>query len=82
MLHLVRGSGLTVLAALHDLNLAAAHCDVLYVVQGGRIVASGAPHDVLRPDLLAEVFGVRAHPVRHPETGAVQLLFDLLPQGS
>jgi iron complex transport system ATP-binding protein len=26
------------------------------------------------------VFGVRAHPVRHPETGAVQLLFDLLPQ--
>jgi iron complex transport system ATP-binding protein len=34
---------------------------------------------VLRPALLAEVFGVRAHPVRHPETGAVQLLFDLLP---
>jgi len=33
-----------------------------------------------QPVLLAEVFGVRAHPVRHPETGAVQLLFDLLPQ--
>ncbi|MFG2550492.1 ABC transporter ATP-binding protein [Streptomyces sp. NPDC048581] len=81
VLSLVRASGVTVLAALHDLNLAAAHCDVLYVIDGGRVVASGAPHDVLRPDLLAEVFGVRAHPVRHPETGAVQLLFDLLPQG-
>ncbi|MDL5199344.1 ABC transporter ATP-binding protein [Streptomyces sp. ALI-76-A] len=79
VLSLVRASGLTVLAALHDLNLAAAHCDVLYVLSGGRIVASGPPHDVLRPDLLAEVFGVRAHPVRHPETGAVQLLFDRLP---
>ncbi|CAM5554325.1 MULTISPECIES: ABC transporter ATP-binding protein [Streptomyces] len=78
MLSLVRDSGLTVLAALHDLNLAAAHCDVLYVIAGGRIAASGPPHDVLRPALLAEVFGVRAHPVRHPETGAVQLLFDLL----
>ncbi|AZP22601.1 ABC transporter ATP-binding protein [Streptomyces aquilus] len=78
VLSLVRGSGLTVLAALHDLNLAAAHCDVLHVIAGGRIVASGTPHDVLRPALLAEVFGVRAHPVRHPETGAVQLLFDLL----
>ncbi|EYT82554.1 ABC transporter ATP-binding protein [Streptomyces sp. Tu 6176] len=75
----VRESGLTVLAALHDLNLAAAHCDVLYVISRGRIVADGPPHDILRPGLLAEVFGVRAHRVRHPETGAVQLLFDLLP---
>ncbi|WP_406161456.1 ABC transporter ATP-binding protein [Streptomyces sp. NBC_00882] len=79
VLSLVRGSGLTVLAALHDLNLAAAHCDLLYVIAGGRIVVSGPPHDVLQPTLLAEVFGIRAHPVRHPETGALQLLFDLLP---
>ncbi|WP_329232084.1 ABC transporter ATP-binding protein [Streptomyces canus] len=79
VLSLVRGSGLTVLAALHDLNLAAAHCDLLYVIADGRTVASGPPHDVLQPALLAEVFGVRAHPVRHPETGALQLLFDLLP---
>ncbi|GAA2734087.1 ABC transporter ATP-binding protein [Streptomyces nogalater] len=79
VLSLVRDSGLTVLAALHDLNLAAAHCDVLYVLDGGRIVASGPPCDILRPPLLAEVFGVRAHTVRHPVTNAVQLLFDLLP---
>ncbi|MEU6599731.1 ABC transporter ATP-binding protein [Streptomyces flaveolus] len=79
VLALVRDSGLTVLAALHDLNLAAAHCDVLYVIDKGRIAAAGPPHDVLRPALLAEVFGIRAHPVRHPGTGAVQLLFDLLP---
>ncbi|MEU6478075.1 ABC transporter ATP-binding protein [Streptomyces sp. NPDC047017] len=79
VLSLVRDSGLTTLAALHDLNLAAAHCDVLYVIDGGRIVTSGPPRDVLRPELLAEVFGVRAHPVPHPVTGAVQLLFDLLP---
>ncbi|WP_437114295.1 ABC transporter ATP-binding protein [Streptomyces canus] len=79
VLSLVRGSGLTVLSALHDLNLAAAHCDLLYVIAGGRIVVSGPPHDVLQPTLLAEVFGVRAHAVRHPETGALQLLFDLLP---
>ncbi|WP_037851252.1 ABC transporter ATP-binding protein [Streptomyces sp. NRRL S-340] len=79
VLALVRDSGPTVLAALHDLNLAAAHCDLLYVIHAGRIAACGPPHDVLRPELLAEVFGVRAHRVRHPETGAVRLLFDLLP---
>ncbi|GGW51612.1 ABC transporter ATP-binding protein [Streptomyces xantholiticus] len=80
VLALVRGSGLTVLTALHDLNLAALHCDLLHVIDSGRIVASGAPYDVLTPQLLAEVFGVRAHRVPHPESGAVQLLFDrLLP---
>jgi iron complex transport system ATP-binding protein len=78
VLALVRDSGLTVLTALHDLNLAALHCDLLHVIDGGRIVASGAPHDVLTAELLAEVFGVRAHRVPHPETGAVQLLFDRL----
>ncbi|MFJ3705342.1 MULTISPECIES: ABC transporter ATP-binding protein [Streptomyces] len=79
VLALVRASGLTVLTALHDLNLAALHCDVLHVIDAGRIVASGAPHDVLTPALLADVFGVRAHRVPHPETGVVQLLFDRLP---
>ncbi|WP_418955268.1 ABC transporter ATP-binding protein [Streptomyces tritici] len=78
VLTLVRGLGPTVLVALHDLNLAARHCDLLYVIADGRLVASGPPHDVLGPELLAEVFGVRAHRVRHPETGAVQLLFDRL----
>ncbi len=73
------GARPTVLTALHDLNLAAVHCDRLHVVSGGTIVASGRPHDVLTTELLADVFGVRAHRVPHPETGALQLLFDRLP---
>ncbi|NEA38367.1 ABC transporter ATP-binding protein [Streptomyces sp. SID11385] len=80
VLRRVRASGPTVLAALHDLNLAAAHCDLLHVLHGGRVVASGPPGEVLSAALLAEVFGVRAHRVRHPETGATQFLFD--PLGS
>ncbi|NLU68011.1 ABC transporter ATP-binding protein [Streptomyces sp. HNM0574] len=79
VLALVRGSGLTVLTALHDLNLAAVHCDELHVMSGGLLVASGPPHEVLTSELLAEVFGVRAHRVPHPESGVPQLLFDRLP---
>ncbi|MEU6658841.1 ABC transporter ATP-binding protein [Streptomyces sp. NPDC046821] len=75
VLRRVRAGGPTVLAALHDLNLAAAHCDVLHVLHGGRVVASGPPDEVLSPGLLADVFGVRAHRVRHPETGTTQFLF-------
>ncbi|MFD8428774.1 MULTISPECIES: ABC transporter ATP-binding protein [Streptomyces] len=77
LLSLLRGSGLTVLVVLHDLNLAAAACDRLGVLSGGRLVASGAPADVLTPRLVRDVFGVRADVVAHPATGDPQLLYSL-----
>ena len=42
LLALVRGTGATVIAALHDLNLAAAYCDHLLVLTDGRAVTSGS----------------------------------------
>jgi iron complex transport system ATP-binding protein len=73
----VRGSGLTVLVVLHDLNLAAAACDRLGVLSQGRLVASGAPAEVLTTELVGDVFGVRASVVPHPLTGDPQLLYSL-----
>ncbi|MEU0852087.1 MULTISPECIES: ABC transporter ATP-binding protein [Streptomyces] len=77
LLSLLRASGLTVLVVLHDLNLAAAACDRLGVLSQGRLVASGAPADVLTTDLVADVFGVKASVVPHPLTGDPQLLYSL-----
>jgi iron complex transport system ATP-binding protein len=57
---LSRDSGVTVLAALHDLNLAARYADRIVVLSRGRRVADGAPRDVLSEDLLARVWGVDA----------------------
>jgi len=76
VLALVRGVGLTALTVLHDLNLAAAYCDRIHVLDGGRVVASGKPVDVLVPELILAVFGVRAHLVAHPTSGVPQLLFE------
>lgn len=76
VLSLARGLGITVLTVLHDLNLAASFCDRLYVLDEGRVVASGTPGEVLVPELVAKVFHVAAHVVRHPTTGVPQLLFD------
>jgi iron complex transport system ATP-binding protein len=50
--------GLTVLAVLHDLNLAAAFAPRVAVLDGGRVVADGPPDEVLSPDLVQRVFGV------------------------
>ncbi|GAA3686978.1 ABC transporter ATP-binding protein [Nonomuraea antimicrobica] len=60
LLHLVRELGIATLAVLHDLNQAAAFCDRLYVMSAGRIVAGGPPGRILTPDLISEVYGVRA----------------------
>lgn len=65
----------TALVALHDLNLAASHCDRLYVLRDGRVTASGPPAEVLTPRLLAEVYGVAAEVAVHPGTGAPQVTF-------
>lgn len=51
----------TVLAVFHELNLASAFCDYLYVLNEGRVVAQGAPEALFAtPDLLERVFRVKA----------------------
>ncbi|MCO7513983.1 ABC transporter ATP-binding protein [Pseudomonas guariconensis] len=66
LLEHMRGTGLSLLASFHDLNLAAAFCDRLYVIEAGRIVAHGTPQQVLTEQCLAQVFGVHALVDRHP----------------
>ena len=53
-------SGRAVLAAAHDLNLAAAFADRIYLVGGGRVIAAGDPARVLSRENLAAGFGVKA----------------------
>jgi iron complex transport system ATP-binding protein len=50
-----RGGG--VVAILHDLNLAAMFADRIFVMHRGRLAAAGSPAEVLRDDLMAQVFG-------------------------
>ena len=59
ILGLVRKLPITSIVALHDLNHALL-CDRVGVMLRGRLIAVGAPHEMLSPDLLREVFGVRA----------------------
>lgn len=58
--------GRTVVMVLHDLNLAVRYSDHLVVMKQGRIVASGAPAEVISVDLLREVFGLEASVVEDP----------------
>jgi len=71
---LSRARGVTVVAALHDLNLAARFADRIVVLSRGRRVADGSPAEVISEELLARVWGVVADLRRDPRTGAPYLV--------
>ena len=66
---LARDNGVAALAALHDLNLAAAYADDIVVLEHGRVVARGTPWDVLTAELLRRLYRVEAMVLEHPVTG-------------
>ncbi|MDD7972717.1 ABC transporter ATP-binding protein [Roseinatronobacter alkalisoli] len=73
-LTLVRQIGVSVIAALHDLTLAAMVCDRLALLDAGRVVAQGRPEDVLTPARIRQVYGVETLIQRHPTRGTLVVL--------
>jgi iron complex transport system ATP-binding protein len=68
----LRDAGTTVVLATHNLNLAARYADELVLMREGRIVARGAPRDVLTPERLAAVYDWPVAVVAHG--GAPQIV--------
>lgn len=79
----VRGLGITTVAALHDLELAAAYCDEVAVLLDGRLVAHGPSSDVLTSPTIAHVYGVDVTVERHPRHDRPHIRWNgLLPEGT
>lgn len=74
LLRFVRNLGITVIAALHDLNLAAMFCDRLCLLHNGEMQACGTPESVLSEENLSDVFRIDATLTRNPRTGTVWIM--------
>lgn len=61
-----------VIAAIHDLNLAALYCHRLVLLKNGGVVCDGGVNEVFTQAILSEVYETRIHIVPHPVTGAPQ----------
>lgn len=69
LLKLNQEKGLTIIAALHDLNLAARYCQEVVLLKDGKVFAAGLTDEVLSEVLLEQVYGVRVRKERDPFTG-------------
>ena len=72
VLDIVRGlvaEGMTAVAAIHDLTLAARYCQRLVLMSEGRVLAQGTPEEVLTSANIEEAFHVRAVIIQDPFTG-------------
>ncbi|MGE9692200.1 MULTISPECIES: ABC transporter ATP-binding protein [unclassified Streptomyces] len=64
-----RERGVTMVAVLHELNLACRYADHLIAMADGRVVAEGAPADVVTEELVTETFGMRCSVIADPASG-------------
>src|SRR5690606_26133843 len=60
----------TIVMVLHDLNLAARYSHQLVAMKQGRVLATGAPADIVTADLVHEVFGMANQVTADPVSGA------------
>ncbi|WP_418303956.1 heme ABC transporter ATP-binding protein [Pandoraea vervacti] len=58
---LAKSWGFGAMAIVHDINLAARHADRMALLADGRILATGTPHEVMRPDLIETTLGLAVH---------------------
>src|SRR5215211_1500334 len=64
-----RERGVTMVLATHDLNLAASLCDELVLLRDGRVLAQGAPREVLTAPLVQQLYDVEADVRFHEGAG-------------
>jgi iron complex transport system ATP-binding protein len=69
-------SSLTVVAVLHDLNLAAQYCDRILVLKDGEVVQVGTPEEVVSSELIAEVYRTEPIVLPHPVSRQPQILLN------
>lgn len=75
LMELIKKLELTVISAIHDLNIAAMYCDRLYLLHEGRIVAQGTPEQVLTETRIRQVYAVNSRVFCEETTGRLHILY-------
>lgn len=76
-MEVVKKLGVTVISAVHDLNIALNYCSKICAIKEGRVVASGTPDEVISPKIISKLFEVNSKIIIDDETGIKSVTFTL-----
>ncbi|MDU1349778.1 ABC transporter ATP-binding protein [uncultured Clostridium sp.] len=71
----VKKLGITVISAIHDLNIAALYCDKIYAIKSGKVVSYGTPKEVLTTELIKDLYEVDAKIMVDKETDILNIIY-------
>lgn len=74
LMDIVKSLNVTVISAIHDLNMAATYCDRIMAIKDGQVVGVGKPRELLTEDFIYEIFGVKCK-VQTLDNGMMNVVF-------
>lgn len=72
---IAKGLNITIISAIHDLNLAALYCDKLYALKKGKIIDYGSPKNILTKELIKELYDVDSEIILDKDTNLINIVF-------
>lgn len=78
IMDIVKGLNLTVVAAIHDLNIAAMYCDRLIAIRAGEVVGMGTPRELLTEKFIYDMYEIESQVNYDEKTGRMNIMY--LPQ--
>ncbi|MFT8321526.1 MAG: ABC transporter ATP-binding protein [Bacillus sp. (in: firmicutes)] len=77
ILSCVKELNIGVLAALHDLEMAAYYCDYIYAIKNGEVYAHGTPEQVLTPDTIEALYEIKCQTFINPVTNGLGFAYGI-----
>ncbi len=68
LLDSLKKKGITIIAVLHNLNLASEHCKRIVVIKDGKILYDESPERVINKNVIKSVYGVEISIIRNPSS--------------
>ena len=75
IMDIVKSLDVTVIAAVHDLNIAAMYCDRLIAISGGKVAGIGTPRELLTAEFIKELYGVDSRVDIEEATGRMNIVY-------
>lgn len=75
IMDLIKRQKKTVLAVVHDMNIASSYCDYIVALKDGKVITEGSPQEIFTEENIEKIFGIKTHIITHPTKGVPYIIY-------